>query len=48
MVHRRHTARSLTWLLAADVPVLVSPVLENAYRPDVERIIEVARRIAIA
>jgi hypothetical protein len=30
------------------VPVPVTPVLENAYRPDVERLIEAARRIAIA
>jgi pyruvate/2-oxoglutarate/acetoin dehydrogenase E1 component len=33
---------------SADVPVPFTPVLENAYRPDVERIIEAARRIATA
>jgi pyruvate/2-oxoglutarate/acetoin dehydrogenase E1 component len=33
---------------SADVPVPFTPVLENAYRPDVERIIEAVRRIAIA
>jgi pyruvate/2-oxoglutarate/acetoin dehydrogenase E1 component len=30
---------------SADVPVPFTPVLENAYRPDVERIIDAARRI---
>ena len=29
---------------SADVPVPFSPVLENAYRPDVPRIVEAARR----
>jgi pyruvate/2-oxoglutarate/acetoin dehydrogenase E1 component len=33
---------------SADVPVPFTPVLENAYRPDVERIVEAARRIVIA
>jgi pyruvate/2-oxoglutarate/acetoin dehydrogenase E1 component len=33
---------------SADVPVPFTPVLENAYRPDMERIIEAVRRIAIA
>jgi pyruvate/2-oxoglutarate/acetoin dehydrogenase E1 component len=33
---------------SADVPVPFTPVLENAYRPDVERIIEAARGIATA
>jgi pyruvate dehydrogenase E1 component beta subunit len=31
---------------SADVPVPFSPVLENAYRPDVPRIVEAARRLA--
>jgi pyruvate/2-oxoglutarate/acetoin dehydrogenase E1 component len=30
---------------SADVPVPFSPVLENAYRPDVPRIIEAARQL---
>jgi pyruvate/2-oxoglutarate/acetoin dehydrogenase E1 component len=28
-----------------DVPVPFTPVLENAYRPDVPRIVEAARRL---
>ena len=30
---------------SADVPVPFSPVLENAYRPDVPRIVEAARAV---
>jgi pyruvate/2-oxoglutarate/acetoin dehydrogenase E1 component len=30
---------------SADVPVPFSPVLENAYRPDVPRIVEAARQV---
>jgi pyruvate dehydrogenase E1 component beta subunit len=30
---------------SADVPVPFSPVLENAYRPDVPRIVEAAREV---
>jgi len=33
-------------LASADVPVPFTPVLENAYRPDVPRIVEAARRLA--
>jgi pyruvate/2-oxoglutarate/acetoin dehydrogenase E1 component len=35
-------------IASPDVPVPFSPILENAYRPDVPRIIEVARNVASA
>ena len=37
---------SVVRVASPDVPVPFSPILENAYRPDVARIVEAARRLA--
>ena len=40
-----HLKAPVARVASADVPVPFAPVLENAYRPDVPRIVEAARRI---
>jgi pyruvate/2-oxoglutarate/acetoin dehydrogenase E1 component len=37
----------VTRVASPDIPVPFSPILENAYRPDVERIVEAARRLTL-
>jgi pyruvate dehydrogenase E1 component beta subunit len=42
-----HLQAPVVRVASADVPVPFSPILENAYRPDVPRIVEAARRLAL-
>ena len=42
-----HLQAPVVRVASADVPVPFTPVLENAYRPDVPRIVEAARRIVL-
>jgi pyruvate dehydrogenase E1 component beta subunit len=45
-IAERWPATSIARVASADVPVPFSPVLENAYRPDVDRIVRAATELA--